>query len=102
MTSLALHDTASILGVVDRMSGLLRKLLGPSKARVQGYIKQAEELLSQPINEETMEDDEITMEDLIERMCNNVSIMEQCDCDWVALLRDLKGEAKVTEEREHS
>ena len=32
-------------------------------------------------------------------MCNNVLIIEQC---WAALLRDLKVEAKVTEEKKHS
>ena len=49
-----------------------------------------------------MEEEELTLEDLIERMKNNVSVIERCNADWISLLQDLEGEAKVTEEQEHS
>ena len=49
-----------------------------------------------------MEEEELILEDLIERMNNNVSVIERCNANWTSLLRDLKGEAKVTEEQEHN
>jgi len=70
--------------------------------RLQRYIKEAEELLSKPIEGGTMEEEELILEDLIERMNNNVSVIERCNANRTSLLRDLKGEAKVTEEQEHS
>ena len=84
------------------MSGPLRKLLGPAKARLQHYIKEAEQLISKPIEAGMVEEEELTLEDLIERMNNNVSVIERCNANWTSLLQDLKGEAKVTEEQEHS
>lgn len=84
------------------MSGSLRKLLGPSKARLKKYIEEAEQLLSLPVEEKTIEEEEEVIEDLVERMNNNVSVVERCINDWTTLLRGLKGEAKVTEEEEQS
>ena len=49
-----------------------------------------------------MEEEELTLEDLIERMKNNISVIERCNADWTSLLQDLEGKAKVTEEQEHS
>ena len=31
----------------------------------------------------------------------NISILEHCNHDWADLLKDLKGEEKVKEEKEH-
>jgi len=84
------------------MSGSLRKLLGPSKARLKKYIKKAEQLLSLPVEEKTMEEEEEVIEDLVERMNNNISVVERCINDWMTLLWSLKEEAKVTEEEEQS
>ena len=79
------------------MSGPLRKILGSSKARLKRCIKEAEQLLLQSIEEKTMEEEE---EIVVERMNNNISIVERCSDDWVSLLRNLKGETKVTEKEE--
>ena len=84
------------------MSGQLQKLLGPSKAHLKRYIEEAEQLLLQSIEEKTMEEEEEIIEDLVERMNNNVSIVERCNDDWASLLRNLKGETNVTEEEEQS
>ena len=84
------------------MSGPLRKLLGPSKARLKKYMEEAEQLLSQSVEEKTMEGEEEIVESLVERMNNSVAIVERCNGDWASLLRTLKGEAKVTEEEEQS
>jgi len=71
------------------MSGLLWKLLGPSKARLKKYIKEAEQLLSLSVEEKTMEEEEEVIEDLVERMNNNVSVVERCINDWMTLLRSV-------------
>ena len=84
------------------MSGPIRKLIGPAKTRLLRYITEAETLLSSPIQAEALEEDEMNTEDLIERMSNNLSIFERCNRDWVSLLKDLKGEQKTAEEKEHS
>ena len=59
------------------MSGPIRKLIGPAKTRLLRYIAEAEKLLSSPIQTETIEDDKINTEDLIEHMNNDVSILER-------------------------
>ena len=48
------------------MSGLIRKLLGPTKARFQGYIKNAQVIFMTPILDEDPEKDETIIEDLIQ------------------------------------
>ena len=92
----------TILGVVGRMSGPLCKLLGPSKVHLKTCIQVAEQLLLQSVNGKMMEEEEEIVEDLVERMNNNVSVVEHCINDWANLLRTLKGEAQVTEEDEQS
>ena len=47
-----------------------------------------------------MEEEEESIEGLIERMNNNVSVVKHCNDDWASLLKMLKGEAKVAEEEE--
>jgi len=86
-----------------KMSGTIRKLLGPAKARLQGYLEDAEKFLTLPINEEEMEDEEVAIEEYIERINNNVAILERCNRDWSVLLSGLKEKTeKVTEEKEHA
>ena len=81
------------------MSGHVRKLIGPSKAQLQGYCDEANKLLSSPVQEE---DEEIISEDLIERMNTNLSLLERCNRDWGNLLKDLSGEEKAAEEKEYN
>ena len=65
------------------MSGPIRKLVGLSKARLQGYCDEVNKLLSSPVQEETMQDKEIISEDLIERMNTNLDLLERCNHDGV-------------------
>ena len=81
-------------GVVDRMSGPLRKLLGPSKARLKRYIEEAERLLAQSLEGKTMEEEEESIEGLIERMNNNVSVVKRCNDDWASLLKTAGAEGR--------
>ena len=72
------------------MSGPIRKLIGPAKVRLHKYYEEANTILSFLVREETMEDDEVLAEQLIECMNNNVNLLEKCNRDWVNLLKDLR------------
>ena len=80
----------------------IRKLIGPSKARLLRYTQDAEKLLSAPINDKEVEEEEINVEELIDRFSTNISILERCNHDWVSLLREMHGEAKDAEEKEQT
>jgi len=85
------------------MSGPIRKLLGPAKARLKGYLEDAEKFLTSPINEGDLEEEEAIIEEYIERINNNTAILERCDREWSVFLSGVKDKAeKVTEEKEHS
>ena len=84
------------------MSGPIHKLLGPAKDQIQGYLEDTEKFLVLPINEEDVEDEEAIIEEYIERINNNVTILERCDHEWGILLSKLKAEEKVMEEKEHA
>ena len=55
------------------MSGPVCKLIGPAKTQLLRYVSEVDILLSSPIQSETLEEDKINTEDLIERMNNNLS-----------------------------
>ena len=48
------------------MSGPIRKLLGPTKARLQGYIKNARVIFMTPVSDKDLEKEETIIEDLIQ------------------------------------
>jgi len=83
------------------MSESIRKLLRPTKARLQAYILKAQKIFQVPINELTdLKVEE--MEELIHRICTNMSLLEQCNNKWIKLLKELEGEQKQKEEKEYS
>ena len=84
------------------MSGPIRKLLGPTKARLLGYVKKARTIFSAPINEMDLGKEETMVEDVLQRITANINLLERCNSDWFALLKELKGDKKVVEEREYS
>ena len=84
----------------DVMSGLIRKLIGPAKTRLQRYVEEASSLLSSGVEEKILEDDKIRVE-VIARININVSLLECCNRDWSSLLKDLKNEDRSKEEKEH-
>ena len=53
------------------MSGPIRRLLGPMKARLQGYIKKAKIIFSAPIDEGDLTKEETTVEDVLQRISTN-------------------------------
>ena len=83
------------------MSGPIKKLIGPAKARLQRYIEEVSSLLVLRIEEKSSEEDEICVEEVIARINTNVSLLERCNRDWSSLLKDLKSEECSKEEKEY-
>ena len=63
------------------MSGPIRKLIGPVKTRLQCYVEEASSLLLSRVEEKTLEDDEIQVEEAIVCININVSLLERCNHD---------------------
>ena len=76
------------------MSGPIRKLLGPTRAHLQGYIKNARVIFMTPINEKDLEKEETELEDLVHRIDTNTALLERCNEEWKALLKELKGDSR--------
>ena len=53
------------------------------------------------IEEKSLEEDEICMEEVIARINMNVSLLECCNRDWSSLLKDLKSEERSKEEKKN-
>ena len=83
------------------MSGPIKKLIGPAKARLQQYIEEASSLLVLRIEEKSSEEDEIHVEEVIAHINMNVSLLERCNRDWSSLLKDLKSEECSKEEKKY-
>ena len=83
------------------MSGPIRRLLGPTKSRLQTYIAKAKMIFSLPVNNKDLYKEETDLEDLIHRFSSNITLLERCNQDWVTLLHSLKGEEKKAEEKEY-
>ena len=79
------------------MSRLICKLLGLTKALLQGYIKNARVIFMTPISDKDLEKDEAIIEDLIHQMETNTTVLERCNNEWKVLLKELKGDSKVVE-----
>ena len=93
--------TRVALSVCTRMSGPIRRLLGPMKTRLQGYIKQARILFMVPINESDLDKEETHLQDLIQRLSTNFALLERCNKEWTVLLTELRGEEKTAKEKEY-
>ena len=83
------------------MSGPLRRLIGPAKARLLRYLKEAAPLLTVSVEEKTMEEQEFTIEELIKRINTTICLLERCNRDWASLLKEIDGEERTKEEAEY-
>ena len=81
------------------MSGPIRQLIGPARTRLKRYLEEAATLLSTEVEEKTLEDDKLRVEETIARISNSSSLLERCNRDWSEVLKDLKGEEKTKEEK---
>jgi len=68
------------------MSGPIRRLLGPTKARLQGYIKWGKTILESPVDTSDLDKEETELDDLIHRFSMNINLLEQCNQEWSTLL----------------
>ena len=94
--------TRVALSTFARMSGPIRRPLGPMKAHLQGYFKQARTLFMVPINESDLDKEVTQLEDLIQRLSTNITLLERCNKEWSTLLTEFpKGEEKMVEEKEY-
>ena len=84
------------------MSGPIRNLIGPVKFYVQRAIEEANALLETELDVEDLDKEEMDVESLINKLTSNISMLERCNKDWTRIMKDLKGEAKATDEKEYA
>ena len=61
------------------MSAPISKLIGPAKTRLQHYVEEASSLPSSTVEEKTVTEDELRVEEVIVRINKNVSLLERCN-----------------------
>ena len=92
--------TRIALSTFARMSGPIRRLSGPMKVLLQGYITQARTLFMVPINESELDKEENQLEDLVQQLSTSFTLIERCNKEWTTLLTELlKGEEKWRKSR---
>ena len=84
------------------MSGPIRKLIGPAKFRLLRYIETANGLMEKRPVETLLDEEESEAEDFANRISTTITLLEKCNDDWSNILKELKDDAKVTEEREYA
>ena len=72
------------------MSGPIRKLIGPAKTRLQRYVEEASSLPSSRVEEKTVTEDELRVEEVIARINTNVSLLEMCNRYFIKGFEDQK------------
>ena len=84
------------------MSGPIRRLIGPTKSRLLQYVESVSGLLEKKPVETELDEEESEAEDFANRISSNITLLEKCNKDWSNILKELKGDAKVTEESEYT
>jgi len=64
------------------MLGPIRTLLGPMKARLQGYIKRGKTILENPVDTGDLDKEETELDDLIHQFSMNINLLEQFNQEW--------------------
>lgn len=54
------------------------------------------------MKESELDEIENKIEDYINRLSNNIAILGRCNKDWLTLLKETKGDAKVTEKQKYA
>ena len=72
------------------------------KSQAQRAIEEANILLQTGLDGEDLDKGEMDAETLMNRLTLNVSMLERCNKDWTRIMKDLKGEAKATNEKEYA
>jgi len=84
------------------MSGPIQKLIGPAKFQLQQYIESANILLEKKPNKTELDEEESKAEDFVNRISCNIVLLEKSNKDWSNILREMKGDIKVTEGHEYA
>ena len=84
------------------MSGPIRRLIGPTKSRLLQYVESVSGLLEKKPVKTELDEEESEAEDFANRISSNITLLEKCNKDWSNILKELKGDAKVTEESEYT
>ena len=64
---------------LDAMSGPIRKLIGPAKTPLQCYVEEASSLPLSAVEEKTVTEDKLRVEEVIAHIITNVSLLERCN-----------------------
>ena len=75
---------------VKSMSGLIRRLIGPTKSRCLKYIKTANGLMERKSAETQLDEEQSEAEDFGNRISTNIALFEKCNNDWSNILKELK------------
>jgi len=59
--------------------------------RIRRYLEEAATLLSTEVDENTLEDDKLCVEEIIACISNSSSLSERCNYDWLDVLKSLQG-----------
>jgi len=82
------------------MLGPIKRLLGPIKARLQGYIKKAKTILERAVDEINLDREETELDDLIHQFSSNITLLERCNQEWTTLVNVMEsGNDKDTKEK---
>ena len=84
-----------------KMSGSIRRLLGPTKVQLQTYIKKVKTMFPLPVNEADLDREETEIEDLLHQFSSNIVLLERCNQEWTTLLHGMKGEERAAKEKEY-
>ena len=84
------------------MSGPIRRLIGPAKSPLLKYIETANGVMERKPVETQLDEEESEAEDFANRISTNIALLEKCNNDWSNILKELKDDEKVTEEREYA
>ena len=78
-----------------------KKVNWPTKSRLLQYVESASGLLENKPIETELDNEESKAEDFTNRI-SIIALLEKCNKDWSNILKELKGNAKVTEESEYT
>jgi len=71
---------------------VIKKLIGPAKARLLKYIEEANVTLARAFEDKDCDEEDIRVDELITRIKTTCTILERCNSDWASLLKDFKRE----------
>ena len=85
------------------MSGPLRQLIGPTKARLLRYFDEANTIFERNVeDEEDIKDIDVRISQLVDlssRIQKGCRLLERCNNDWANIMKDLQDDDRTAEEQ---